>query len=235
MIGRISGRPTQILLLDTPDALAEAMCNGDVDVAMTNLGAYVQIRECPGAEAIAVLDTPAAVLERYRGVLLARRDTGVSSLPELKTRAGGLRYSEVLPGSTSGALVQADALRSIGARALPFMALRHAGTHEGVLTDLLTGRADVGALAEEPWRKLQSDDPGSASRIALLWRSDPLPPGPVVCRARAAVDCDAIASELLGPSGGNAAEALSKGWTETAGATRFQAFVPARYDIFRAR
>ena len=235
MIGRISGRPTQILLLVTPDALAEAMCNGDVDVAMTNLGAYVQIRECSGTEAIAVLDAPVPVLEGYRGVLLARRDAGVSNLAELKSRAGGLRYSEVLPGSTSGALVQADALRSIGAHASSFMALRHAGTHEGALTDLLTGRADVGALAEEPWRKLQSDDPGSAARLTLLWRSDPLPPGPVVCRSRAVVDCDAIASELLGPSGGKAAEALSKGWAETAGATRFQAFAPARYDIFRAR
>lgn len=164
-----------------------------------------------------------------------RRDTGVSSLTELEARASGLRYSEVLPGSTSGALVQADALRSIGADASPFMALHHAGTHEAVLTDLLAGRADVGALAEEPWRKLQSDDPGGAARLTLLWRSDPLPPGPVACRARTVVDCAAIASELLGPSGGKIAETLSKGWTETAGATRFQDFAPARYDIFRAR
>ena len=235
MIARISGRPAQILLLDTPDALADAMCNGDVDVAMTNLGAFVKIRECPKVSAVAVLDTPAPVLERYRGVLLSRRDVGVADLMDLQTRAGGLRYSEVLPGSTSGALVQADALRSIGAHAAPFMARRHAGTHEAVLEDLLAGRADVGALAEEPWHKLQADNPAGAARLALLWRSAPLPPGPVVCRASAIVDCDAIRSELLGPAGAEAAAALSLGWTETAGATRFQAFDPARYDMFKAQ
>ena len=235
MIARISGRPAQILLLDTPDALADAMCNGDIDVAMTNLGAFVNIRECRQVSAIAVLDTPAPVLERYRGVLLSRRDTGVSDLMALKTRAGGLRYSEVLPGSTSGALVQADALRAVGAHAAPFLARRHAGTHEAVLEDLLAGRADIGALAEEPWRKLQADNPAGAASLALLWRSSPLPPGPVVCRANRIVNCDAIRSELLGPAGRDAATALSQGWTETAGATRFQAFDPARYDMFKAK
>ena len=114
LVGRIAGRPAEIVLLPTPTALAEALCKGEVDVAMTNLGAFVEVRDCPNLRAVAVLDTPPPVLDRYRGILLVRRETGIDTLDALGKRASGLRYSEVLPGSTSGGLVQAEALRSAG-------------------------------------------------------------------------------------------------------------------------
>ena len=232
-VARIAGRRAEVILFDTPDALAKAMCDGSVDVAMTNLGAFVAMRDCPRVEPIAVLDTPAAVLERYRGVLLARGDAGLDALSDLKPAARRLRYSEVLPGSTSGALVQADALRTIGIRASDFAARRHAGTHEAALLDLLEGRADIAAFAEEPWRKLQAEAPERAATLRPLWRSAPLPPGPQVCRAGAAVDCQALGAALLGTAGAALAGPLSEGWTETAGAERFRAFDAARYDAFK--
>jgi len=135
MIERVSGRSTQIVLLDTPDALADAVCSGDVDVAMTNLGAFVKIRSCPEIKAIAVLDTPPTVLDSYRGVLLSRRDVDVANLEGLAARAGGLHYSEVLPGSTSGALVQRAILRSVKTKPSSFLSVRQAGTHDAALDD----------------------------------------------------------------------------------------------------
>jgi ABC-type phosphate/phosphonate transport system substrate-binding protein len=232
-VARVSGRQAEIILLDTPDALAKAMCDGSVDVAMTNLGAFVAMRDCSQVEAVAVLDTPEAVLERYRGVLLVRGDAGLETLSELKAAAGRLRYSEVLPGSTSGALVQADALRTVGVRASDFAARRHAGTHDAAMLDLLDGRADIAAFAEEPWRKLQVEAPGRAAMLRPLWRSGPLPPGPLVCRTSAAVDCKALGAALLGAAGEALAGPLSEGWTETAGALRFRAFEADRYDAFK--
>lgn len=234
MISRVSGRSTQIILLDTPDALADAVCNGDLDVAMTNLGAFVKIRECPKITAIAVLDTPSAVLDTYRGVLLSRRDVGVTTLDELAARAGGLHYSEVLPGSTSGALVQRGILRSVKTKPSGFLSVRQAGTHDAALDDLLTGRSDVAALAEEPWQNLLAKYPALAAQLNLLWRSDPLPVGPVVCKDSLRTSCSAIRSALLGPAGGAVTGSLSNGWKETEGAIRFRAYDPASYDAFRA-
>src|SRR5690606_8791972 len=110
---------------------------------------------------------------------------------------------------------------------------RHAGTHEAAVFDLLEGRADLAALAEEPWRKLQVDDPGRATTLRLLWRSEPLPPGPVVCRQSAMTDCAAIGAALLGTAGEKLAGPLSEGWTETVGARRFLMFDRGRYEAFK--
>lgn len=235
LVERVSGRPVRIVLVADPDELARAVCDGKIDVAMTNLAVFVHIRACPRVGAIAVLDSPPAVLDGYRGVLLARRDADAATLAVAARHAGRLRYSEVLPGSTSGALVQADVWRSAGVSPTRFAALRRAGTHEAALDDLLQGRADVAALAEEPWRKLQAADPVKAATVRLLWRSEPLPPGPVICRQRVNVSCAAIRSALLGRDGAAVAAALSAGWVETRGATRFRRYERQDYGAFQAR
>ncbi|KCZ97204.1 phosphonate ABC transporter periplasmic phosphonate-binding protein [Hyphomonas polymorpha PS728] len=232
VVGHAAGRPVKIVLFDTPDALSDAVCAGQVDVAMTNLGAWVTMRDCAGVNAIAVLDTPPTVLDRYRGVLLTRADTGISGLADLSAQTETLRYSEVLPGSTSGALVQAAQLRELGVTPAHFAARLHAGTHDKSLEYLLAGEADIAALAENPWRSLQESDPARAETLRLLWRSDPLPPGPVICREREAVPCTAIGNALLEAGAAATAEALAQGWMETEGAERFRPYDEAVYAPF---
>lgn len=229
-----TGRRVDIVLLSTPSLLSKAVCEGEVDVAMMNLAAFVQVRECPDAQPIAVLDTPATVLEKYRGVLVTRRDRRLAKFSALKKRAASLRYSEVLPGSTSGALVQANALRALGLTPSSFKEVRQSGIHEMALDDVLEGRSDVAAMAEEPWNKLQTDRPMQAAKLRILWRSAPLPPGPLVCRNSEALRCEALASVLVSPAGINAATKLSGGWAETEGATRFLKYDEADYRLFVA-
>lgn len=234
VVGHATGRPVRVVLFDTPDDLSEAVCSGQVDVAMTNLGAWVTMRDCADVDAIAILDAPPAVLDRYRGVLLTRTNTGISDLADLSARMETLRYSEVLPGSTSGALVQAARLRELGVTPDHFAARFHAGTHDNSLEHLLAGEADIAALAENPWRSLQEKDPARAETLRLLWRSDSLPPGPVVCRKREGVPCAAIGEALLGANAANAAQALAQGWMETEGAERFRTYDEATYAPFKS-
>lgn len=231
-VERAAKRPVRIELFENPDALSQAVCDGRVDVAMTNLGAYVTMRDCPAVTAVAVLDVPPEILEKYRGVLLTRADTGIASLGDLVAKAADIRYSEVLPGSTSGALVQAAELRTLGISPARFAETRRSGTHDAALQDLLTGRADLAASAEEPWRKLQAAQPARAATLRLLWRSAPLPPGPVVCREAAVVPCAAIREALLADDAADAARALSVGWIETRGSERFRAYDEATYAPF---
>ena len=219
-LGAALGRETQVVLLETPDALAQALRAGEVDVAMTNLAAYLAVQAEPKVQAVAVLDVPAATAGRYRGVLVARRDAGVTAISDLPEKAARLRYAEVLPGSTSGALVQAAALREAGLTPGRFNEARQTGTHEAALAALQAGTADLAAFAEEPWRKLKAEDPQAAAGLVELWRSAPLPAGPVVCIKAATTPCDEIEAVLL--SDGATAAELAKGWSETEGAVRFR-------------
>lgn len=235
-VEKVSGRPVLVELFPTPDALATAVRQGHADLAVTNLAAFTQVAGLPAAKAIAVLAPPPATLERYRGLLLARRDGGPASLSALRPLVSRLRYVEVLPGSTSGALVQAEALRSIGLRRDAFRSNGHAGTHEAALQQLLDDKADVAALAEGPWLALQAKLPDVAARLLPLWRSEPLPPGPIVCMASVQLPCRRIAGALLAdsPASREAAIMLARGWSETAGARSFTRVRPARYAAFMA-
>ncbi|KQW73261.1 hypothetical protein ASE17_10020 [Phenylobacterium sp. Root77] len=228
-LGQALGRETQVVLLATPDALAASIRAGEVDVAMTNLAAYLAVQSDPKVQAVAVLDVPPATAGRYRGVLVARRNAGVAAMRDLPAKAAGLRYAEVLPGSTSGALVQAGALREVGLTPDRFKEVHQAGTHEAALAALQAGDADLAAFAEEPWRKLKADNPQAAAGLVELWRSDPLPAGPVVCVRAATTPCDEIEGLLL-RDGAKAAADLAKGWSETEGAMRFRAHDDRHYD-----
>jgi phosphate/phosphite/phosphonate ABC transporter binding protein len=230
-LGQALGRETQVVLLATPDALAASIAAGEVDVAMTNLAAYLAVQSDPKVQAVAVLDVPPATAGLYRGVLVARRGAGVAAMSDLPQKAASLRYAEVLPGSTSGALVQAAALRQAGLSPGRFKDVRQAGTHEAALAALQAGDADLAAFAEEPWRKLKAENPQAAAGLVELWRSDPLPAGPVVCVRAATTPCDEIAAVLLGDAGATAAD-LAKGWSETEGAVRFKGYDEWPYTAF---
>lgn len=232
-LGAALGRETQVVLLANPDALAQALRAGEIDVAMTNLAAYLAARSEPKVQAVAVLDVPAATAERYRGVLLARRQAGVAAMAELPAKAAGLRYAEVLPGSTSGALVQAAALRDVGVAPGDFKQITQAGTHEAALAALRADTADLAALAEEPWRQLKAENPKATEGLVELWRSAPLPPGPVVCVRAPMTPCDEVEAVLLGD--GPAAADLAKGWSETEGAVRFKGYDDRPYVGFHGQ
>ncbi|HEV2569509.1 phosphate/phosphite/phosphonate ABC transporter substrate-binding protein [Sphingomonas sp.] len=222
-------RPVTVQLYPTPDALRDAVKGGAVDVAMTNLASYLGMADAPSLTAIAVVDVPAGTLARYRGVLLARAISGVTAA-SLRQRIGTLRYAEVLPGSTSGALVQSGYLRSLGLAPEQFGTRLQAGTHDGALAALADGRADVAALADEPWRNAPSD---VRSKIVEIWRSEPLPPGPLICISRVSFDCAAVQRIVLSAAAAPAAAELARGWSETEGARRFRKVEPVDYRGFR--
>lgn len=230
-------RPVEVLLLASPDELAAALRAGKADVAMTNLASFIDASRSKAVRPIAMLAVPPKTLDGYRGVLLARRGAGVRTLGDLTTAAARLRYAEVLPGSTSGAMVQAEALRQAGGDRQGFAALDQAGTHDAALDRLLSDRSDVAALAEGPWRTLQTTRPAEAQELVQLWRSEPIPPGPVVCVQAPTTPCAKIAKRLLrrDPAPRAAAIDLAKGWSETAGATGFVPVQARIYQAFTAR
>lgn len=211
--------PVQVKLLPSPTALVQAMREGRVDVAVPNLHGYLQARrDLPQVTTLPVPQVPALQADRYRAVLVAR---DVASLAELKAKAGRSKLALVGRDSASGGFVPAQYLRSQGLEpAKAFASVIHAGSHAAALQAVVDGRADVAALAGDVYDASRPDD------VHELWRSDPIPPGPLLCRATTEVPCQAIAAWLLEAHREDAAvmAALRAGWPEFGDAT---VFVPA--------
>lgn len=220
-----SGRGVETKLLPSPTALIEAMGRGEVDIAVPNLHGYLQSRRWrERIIALPVPDVPAAQADRYRAVIVAR--TGIDSLDALKHEAANLRLVLVGPDSASGGFVPVDRLKQLGLDPVNgFAALIYAGSHAAALEALTDGRADVAALAADVFDKVA---PVKANE---LWRSTPIPPGPLVCRTEA-IDCDEVSGWLLDAHRRDprVMAALRAGWPEFGDAAAF-APPPAMPDV----
>lgn len=225
------GEPVEVRVLDTPRALAAALRAGEVDVAVTNTFVHLATRSDPRVRALGVFDVPARTLDGYRGVLLARRD-GIATLDGIRTAAQPVRYAQAIPGSTSGGMVQDLFLAANGIDVPAKTAIHYAGSHEAALTDLLHGGADIAALTDAAWQRARAD----AADVVELWRSPPIPPGPVVCRRDGRIDCARAQRFLLEihTHAPPALAALVGGWSEAAGATRIVVPDDDAYDALTA-
>ena len=223
-LAKRGGHPVQVRLFPSPTALVEALRDGQVDVAVPNLHAYLQTRRWhQHVTTLPVPQVPLAQADRYRAVLVAR---GVPSLDALARDAARLRLVLVGRDSASGGFVPVHHLRALGLEAeAAFASLRYAGSHAAALQAVVEGEADVAALAADVY-----DASPKQQAIVELWRSDPIPPGPLLCRPAPGVPCQAITAWLLEAHLRDPAvmASLRAGWPEFGDAERL---VPA--DIAR--
>lgn len=212
LIARRSGREVQWRLWPSPSALVAGFRAGEADVIVPNLHAFLQARE--EAVILPVPEVPAAQADRYRSVLVAR---GVARLDDLPRHAPGLRLALVSADSATGGFVPRARLRALGLEDTQFAAVLQAGSHEAVLAALREGEADVAGLAADVY---DADRPDG---LQELWRSEPLPPGPLLCRRDADVPCGDIADWLLAAhrDAPEVMRALRAGWPEFGEAERF--------------
>lgn len=219
-----------VRLFESPRALVEAVRSGAADIAVTNTFAGLALLDMAQAQPLAVFDVPQTTAERYRGVLLARVGSGPDDAAALARSAPRWRMAQAVRGSTSGGLVQDLRLAALG-RSEDYAALKYAGSHEAALAALRAGEVDVAALADTPWQDARAREPALASSVRELWRSPPIPPGPLVCRNGGRLSCAATRTALLdlhreAPA---ALAALAGAWSEAAGATRLVEVDHARY------
>lgn len=212
------GRATALRLFPSPTDLVEALRRGEVDVAVPNLHAYLQTRRWRASAPVTlpVPQVPAAQAERYRAVLVGRSDAVAAD--SLRREAPRLRLVLVGQDSASGGFVPAHHLRRLGLDpASDFAGLSYAGSHAAALQALSEGRAEVAALAADVY------DAARPAGLVELWRSPPIPPGPLLCRPAPDVPCAEIAAWLLqahteAPS---VMAALRAGWPEFGEAAGF--------------
>jgi len=236
-MGRVLNCPVRVQSYPSVPALLTAIQAGQVDVAFVNTLGYLALQdERPGElVALARLRAPAHDDNAYRACLVARRDAGLGSVAATVQQAAALRVVFAGRYSTCGHLVPRLELARLGLEnpEVRCRTVSFAASHAAVLGELRAGNAEVGACGLDEFRQLQAR--GEVNDLQLLWASDPIPLGPVVCRATLPAARQQALRQLLltvHKRQPTAFVQLCKGWTEALNTTRFVVVKPNEYEAF---
>jgi ABC-type phosphate/phosphonate transport system substrate-binding protein len=186
---REAGPPSDYILFSNYDRQVQALLDRTIDIAWnTNLAwIKVHLRTKGDCRALAMRD----VDERFTTVFVARADSGIGALADLR----GKRLALGSADSGQAAILPIHYLQQIGidpARECRLLRFdidvgKHGdtGTSElEVLQALIERRADAGALAESTWDKQLAKRRADLNKIQRIWTS----PGYCHCNFTALAD-----------------------------------------------
>jgi phosphonate transport system substrate-binding protein len=109
----------------------------------------------------------------YHGLLFVRKDSGITGVEDMK----GKRFAFVDKATTAGWLLPLYYFKTQGVDD-PSTWLKEtyfAGTHEGVINDVLDRKADIGAAKNTIFWLLSSADPRISEELSILTKSPDVP------------------------------------------------------------
>jgi phosphonate transport system substrate-binding protein len=159
-------------------AVVEAMCAERVDIGWVSPLAYVLARAQCGADMSLVSVTRQGT--SYRGIVIARADSGIERLEDLR----GKRFAWVDPTSTSGYLFPRALLQEHGL--VPDAAFAQqvfAGGHDKVALAVLQRQVDGGAMGKDSLQRVTSIYPTALEETRVLEDTPDIPNDGVAFRS----------------------------------------------------
>lgn len=215
-LAEAAGIKTTVKSYATVHALLEAMRKNETDVVFINTFGYLLLREItPNYEVSATLNLPNDAASVYRSVIVSPKENRLTSLQQATDHAADYFLVLVSPGSTSGNLLPRLKLAAL----LPdeperlFVEVQYAERHDAALRLALEEKFALASCGIDEYQKLGSD----TAKFDLLWKSEPIPLGPVVVRKDLPENLRiSIQNALLELREQNpeALEAIKAGWTE---------------------
>jgi len=225
-IGHSSGQKTRIKIFESPSKLIEAFANGDVDIVVPNLSGYLlALTKNLPAEPIVVPEIPFAKATQYRSIILVRADSFIESDIDVATHRNKIRVALVWADSTSGGVIPLQKFKEMGIK-LPdndFRSLEYFGSHQKSLEALLASKVDLAGLALGVYENYLEENPYTDKKYKIIWSSQPIPVGPILCRSSESLKCNKLKLDLLESHqfNSNILKSLNMGWPEFGGAKKF--------------
>jgi phosphonate transport system substrate-binding protein len=143
------------------DAFKAAVRAGQIDVGFANPLIYVQLKKDLPLDPLALAEEAKAG-PRFRGVIIARKDSMIRSIRDLK----GKRLMFVEKSSAAGYIFQMMTLSNAGLDVKKdFITLPFAKKHDVVVKGVFNGAADAGGLREDDLEKQKGSVDLSQIRI----------------------------------------------------------------------
>lgn len=158
--------------------LVKSVSEGTVDIALFGPFSYVLAEyECD-------LDPLLVRSKRtygtsYNSTIIVPVDSKIENVADLE----GKRFAFVNSASTSGCLIPSALFKSRDIETDTFFDYYFAGTHDTVILDVLSGKADAGACANTIFKRLSIKGAINPDDFRIIWKSDSIPGSPFVARA----------------------------------------------------
>jgi phosphonate transport system substrate-binding protein len=161
-------------------SIVEAMRAKKVDAAWLGSFSYVLAAQEAGAEAFAAGVRKSTGKASYTSLIFVRGDAPYQSVTDLK----GKTFAFVDPASTSGHLFPRAAMMKMGITdpASFFSQVVFAGAHDAAQLAVLNRKVEGGASNDRVMDNLIKQGDLKAGDLRVVYRSDPIPLGPIAWR-----------------------------------------------------
>ncbi len=108
--------------------------------------------------------------ENFRGIILARRDSGIREVSDLKGRA----VSYPAPTALAATMMPQYYLQTHGVDVQHELDNRYVGSQESSVMNVYLKQTAAAATWPPPWRALARERPELAQELQVVWETDPL-------------------------------------------------------------
>ncbi|MDD9709270.1 phosphonate ABC transporter substrate-binding protein [Seohaeicola sp. SP36] len=234
------GVPTKLFTAADYNGVIQGLIGGTLDMAWLGASGYAAVwLEAPEAVTPVLVKTNLDGSFTYHSIGFARKDSGITSLEDMK----GKVFAFGDPNSTSGYLVPSVEIPAATGSTMEsgdyFGEVRFVGGHEQTIVAVANGDVDAGvtwADGQGDWedgynsgalRKAVDSGLVDMNELVEIWKSKPIPEGPIVLRNALPEDVKAKMTELTQNLHANDPEcAYGVAAGETAG------FTPIGHDAY---
>lgn len=203
------GVPVRLFTPADYDGVIQGLLGGSIDAAILGASGYAKAYLTdPEAVEPVLVKTNLDGASTYYSIGIARKDRGVKSMADMKGKVLGFGD----PNSTSGYLIPAVELPRQGYSMKPgeyFADIRFTGGHEQTIVAVVNGDVDAGVTWADGLGNWEDGYNSGALRKAVdagivdmndlveMWRSEPIPEGPLVVRKALPADVKAKFTDMM--------------------------------------
>lgn len=217
------GMPVKPFVATDYNGVIEALRSKKLDVAYLGPFSYVLASQVADVEAFAVAVTKKTGKSAYRSLIVARADSGLESLADLK----GHTFAFVDPSSTSGHLFPKAGIEKAGYQPDElFSRVIFSGSHDASILAVAIGKVDAAAVADRILATATTQGEVKPDELRVVWSSSDIPESPMVWRK----DLDPALKQKLAAA---LAEVKDIPWGDQGMLNGFQPTQDGAYDVVR--
>lgn len=116
--------------------------------------------------------------KNFRGIFLVRKDSAISKVTDLKSKA----VSFPAPTALAATMLPQHYLQTHGLNVSTDIKIRYVGSQESSIMNVMLGNTVAGATWPPPWEALSKEQPKLKEELKVIWKTKSLPNNSLIAR-----------------------------------------------------